>query len=208
MRTTIIGALFALAALTLAAGCGGSSGNTTTPTTAPTATASPTYMPTGAPATVAPVGSASPSSASVANGNFGMYIVFPATTSGSGNMNVTGSTSVPSVPPGITAYAPAPGTTLFYVVLQPSATVTFPSYPQFQLTYPGNGTVVPQNYNFFGALYTNDASSPHGYNAWYAQFLGAASNSGQVLTFQSPSSPPLTFTANDYYVYALYEVPT
>ena len=72
----------------------------------------------------------------------------------------------------------------------------------------GNGTVVPQNNNFFGALYTNDASLPHGYNAWYAQFLGAASNSGQVLTFQNPSSPPLTFTANDYYVYALYEVPT
>lgn len=207
MRTTILGALFALAALALAAGCGGGGGGSTTPTTAPTATPSPSYAPTGAPATVAPVGTASPSTASAANGGYGIYVVFPATTSGSGTMTVTGSTTVPSVPAGITAYAPAPGTTLFYVTLQPSATVTFPSYPQFQLTVPAS--LAPQNENFFGAIYTNDATFPHGNNAWYPQFLGAASdpNSGQVLTFPNPSTP-LTFTAGDSYVYALYEVPT
>lgn len=205
MRNSIIGTVFALVALALAAGCGGGGGNTTTPTTGPTATPTPTYIPTGAPATVAPVGSASPSSASVANGNFGMYIVFPATTSGSGTMTVTGSTTVPNVPAGITAYTAAGETTLFYVVLQPSATVTFPAYPQFQLTTPP--TIVPQNNNFFGAVYTNDAAFPHGYNAWYAQFLGAASDSGQVLTFPNPSTP-LTFAAGDSYVFALYEVAT
>ena len=205
MRNTIIGALFALAALSLAAGCGGSGGNTTTPATGPTPTPTPTYLPTGAPSTAAPVGMASPSTASVANGNFGLYIVFPATTAGSGTMTVTGSTTVPSVPTGITAYTPASGTTLFYVLLQPSATVTFPAYPQFQLTIPS--TIAPQNNNFFGAVYTNDATFPHGNNAWYAQFLGAASDSGQVLTFPNPSTP-LTFTAGDSYVFALYEVPT
>ena len=203
MRNTIIGALFALAALALAAGCGGGA-NSTTPTAAPTATATPTYVPTGAPAQAVPVG-ASPNTASVANGNFGMYIVFPATTSGSATMSVSASTTVPSVPAGITAFT-APGT-LIYVVLQPTATVTFPSYPEFQLTLPSS--ITPQGYNFLGALYTSDSGSPQGYNAWYAQFLGAASSSvsnAQVLTFPSPSSPSLTFTANDYYVYALYEV--
>jgi len=205
MRKTIFGALLALAALGLAAGCGNSSGNSTTPTTAPTGTATPTYLPTGAPATAVPVG-ASPSSASVANGNFGMYIVFPVTTSGSGTMTVTGSTTVPALPSGITAYAPASGTTLFYVLLQPSATVTFPaSSLQFQLTIPSS--VAPQNNNFFGAVYTNDATFPQGYNAWYATFFGAAEDSGQVLTFPSPSTP-LTFTAGDSYVFAFYEVPT
>ncbi|MGB6986649.1 MAG: hypothetical protein WBD74_11815 [Candidatus Aquilonibacter sp.] len=205
MRTTIIGALFALAALTLAAGCGSSSGNTTTPTAGPTPTATPTYIPTGAPSTTVPVGTASPNTASAANGKFGIYVVFPATTSGSGNMTVTGSTTVPSVPAGVTAYAPASGTTLFYVVLQPSATVKFPSYPQFQLTTPPS--VVPQNNNFFGAVYTNDAAFPSGHNAWSAQFLGAASDQGQVLTFPNPSTP-LTFTAGDSYVFAFYEVPS
>jgi hypothetical protein len=204
MRNTIVGALFALVALSLAAGCGGGGGNTTTPTAVPTGTATPTYIPTGAPATVAPVGTASPSAASVANGNYGLYLVFPATTSGSGTMTVTGSTSVPSVPAGITAYSGS-GTTLFYVVLQPSATVTFPAYPQFQLTTPPS--VVPQNNNFFGAVYTNDATFPAGHNAWSAQFLGAASDSGQVLTFPNPSTP-LTFTAGETYVFALYEVAT
>jgi hypothetical protein len=205
MRNGLIGILFAAAALALAAGCGGGA-NSTTPTTAPVGTATPTYVPTGAPATAVPVG-ASPNTASVANGNLGMYIQFPATTSGSATMNVTGSTAVPSVPTGITAYTQAGATTLFYVVLQPSATVTFPSYPVFQLTLPTGASPTPQNNNFFGALYTNDASSPHGYNAWYAQFLGAASDSDQVLTFPSPTSPPLTFTAGDYYVYAFYAVP-
>ena len=209
MRTTILGALFALAALTLAGGCGGG-GTDTTPTTAPTATATATYIPTGAPATVAPVGMASPSTASAANGEFGMYIVFPATTSGSGNITVTVSTTVPAppaAPAGITAYTQASATTLLYVMLQPSATVTFPSYPQFQLTAPPS--VVPQNNNFFAAIYTNDAAFPSGFNAWSAQFLGAASakqTNAQVLTFPNPSTP-LTFTAGDSYVYALYEVP-
>jgi hypothetical protein len=208
MRTTILGALFALAALSLAAGCGGGSGSTT-PTTAPTATPTPTYMPTGAPATAIPVTAASPNNASVANGGFGMYIVFPVTTSGSATMSVTGSTTAPSVPAGITAFAPSSGKTLFYVVLQPSATVSFASYPQFQLTFPNTGAnaVVPQNNNFFGAIFTNDSAFPNGYNAWSAQFLGAASASGQVLTFPSPSTP-LTFTGGDSYVYALYRVPT
>jgi hypothetical protein len=208
MRTTILGALFALAALTLAAGCGG--GGDTTPTSAPTATATPTYVPTGAPATAVPVSAASPNNASVANGNFGMYIVFPATTSGSATMSVTGSTTVPmNAPAGIVAYTPSSGKTLFYVMLQPSATVTFPSYPQFQLTFPNTGAnaVVPQNNNFFGAVFTDDSAFPNGYNAWSAQFLGAASASGQVLTFPSPSTP-LTFTGGDSYVFALYQVPT
>jgi hypothetical protein len=208
MRTTIFGALLALAALSLAAGCGGGGGSTTPATAAP-ATATPTYMPTGAPATAVPVTAASPNNASVANGGFGMFIVFPATSSGSATMSVTGSTAVPNVPAGITAYAPSSGKTLFYVVLEPSATVTFPSYPQFQLTFPNTGAnaVVPQNNNFFGAVFTNDATFPNGYNAWYAQFLGAASASGQVLTFPSPSTP-LTFTGGDSYVYAFYRVPT
>jgi hypothetical protein len=203
MRTTIIGTLFALAALTLAAGCGGGGGTSTTPTTAPTTTASPTYAPTGAPDQTVNVG-ASPDTASVANGNFGMYIQFPATTAGSGTMAVVGSTTVPNVPAGITAFT-APGT-MFYVVMRPSATVTFPTYPVFELTYPSS--IVPQGYNFFAGFYTSDASAPQGYNAWYAQFLGAASNSGQVLTFPSPAAAAssLTFTANDYYVYAFYEV--
>jgi hypothetical protein len=203
MRNSLLGALFVLAALALAAGCGGGSGSSTTPTTAPTATASPTYAPTGAPATTVTIG-ASPDAASVANGNYGMYIQFPATTSGSGTMAVVGSTTVPSVPAGITAFT-APGT-LFYVVMQPSATVTFPTYPVFQLTYPSS--IVPQGYNFFGGFYTDDATAPQGYDAWYAQFLGAASNSGHVLTFANPTAPSLTFTANDYYVYAFYEVAT
>lgn len=199
MRNGLIGILFACAALALAAGCGGGGGNSTTPTTAPTGTATPSYMPTGAPGQAVPVG-ASPNTASVANGNFGLYIVFPATTTGSATMAVVGSTTVPSLPAGITAF-PAPGT-LFYAVLHPTATVTFPAYPQFQLTLPPS--VTPQNEDFFGAIYTNDAAFPNGYNAWYATFLGAASDSGQVLTFPNPSTP-LTFTGGDYYTFAFYE---
>ena len=136
-----------------------------------------------------------------------MYVVFPATSSGSATMAVTGSTTVPSVPAGITAFTGTNVTTLFYVVLQPSATVTFPAYPQFQLTYPSGGSVVPQGNDFFGAIYNNDTGFPHGNGAWYAQFLGAASDSGQVLTFPNPSTP-LTFTSGDTYVYALYEMPS
>lgn len=202
---TILGALFALAALALAAGCGGGGGNSTTPTTAPTGTATPSYAPTGAPATAAPIGSASPSAASAANGGYGIYVVFPATTSGSGTMTVSGSTTVPSVPAGITAFSTSGATPLFYVLLQPSATVTFPTYPQFQLTLPS--TVAPQNNNFFAAIYTNDAAFPQGNGAWYSPFLGAADDSGQVLTFPTTSTP-LTFTAGDSYVYAFYKVAT
>ncbi len=205
MRNTILGALLAVAALTLAAGCGSSSGNTTTPTTGPTATPTPAYVPTGAPSTVTPVGMASPSSANIANAGYGLALNFPATTSGSGTMTVTGSTTVPSVPAGITAYTASGATVLFYVLVQPSATVTFPAYPQFQLTIPT--TVVPQNNNFFGAVYTNDATFPQGNGAWYAQFLGAAAYGNQVLTFPNPSTP-LTFTAGDSYVFALYEIAT
>jgi hypothetical protein len=200
MRITIFGALFALTAFAaVLSGCGGGA-NSTTPTSAPAGTASPSYAPTGAPDTTVDVG-ASPDTASLANGGFGMYIQFPATTAGSGTMAVVGSTTVPSVPAGITAF-PAPGT-LFYVVMRPSATVTFPTYPVFQLTLPS--TIAPQNENFFAGAFTNDAAFPHGANAWYAQFLGAASDSGQVLTFPAPSPPPLTFTASDYYVFAFYE---
>jgi hypothetical protein len=202
MRNGIFGILFACAAVVLAAGCGGGGGNTTTPTTAPTGTATPTYMPTGSPEQTVTVG-ASPDTASVANGSFGMYIQFPATTAGSANIAVVGSTSVPNVPAGITAFT-ASGTTLFYVALEPTATVTFATYPVFQLTLPSS--IAPQNENFFAAVYTNDAAFPQGANAWDPQFLGAASDAGQVLTFSAPSSPPLTFTAGDYYVYAFYKV--
>jgi hypothetical protein len=206
MRNGLIGIFFACAALALAAGCGGGA-NSSTPTTAPTGTATPTYMPTGAPATAVPVG-ANASTASVANGNLGMYMGFPVATSGNGTMSVTGSTTAPSVPSGITAFSTAGASTIFYVVLQPSVTVTFPTYlTPFQLTLPTGYGITPQGNNFFAAIYTNDAAFPHGYNAWYPQFLGAASASGQVMSYPSPSTP-LTFTAGDYYVYALYAQPS
>ena len=122
-------------------------------------------------------------------------------------MAASGSTTVPASPAGIPAYVPASGTTLFYVVLQPSATITLPNYPQFVMTAPVS--IVPQNFNYFGAVFTNDASFPHGNGAWYAQFLGAAANSGQNFTYPTPNpSTPLTFTANDYYVFALYQQPS
>jgi hypothetical protein len=206
MRNGFIGLLFACAALALAAGCGGGA-NSTTPTTAPTGTAAPTYIPTGAPATAVPVGATS-TTASVANGNFGVYIGFPVTTSGSGTMSVTASTAVPSVPTGIAAFSASGGTTLLYVVLTPSATVTFPTYlTPFQLTLPTGYAITPQGNNFFAAMYTNDPTFPGGSGAWTAQFLGAASANGQVMSFPAPSTP-LTFTAGDYYVYALYTQPS
>jgi hypothetical protein len=122
-------------------------------------------------------------------------------------MAVTASTTVPTAPSGITAFSASGGQTLVYVTLAVTATVTFPSYPQFQLTLPSGASPTPQNNNFFGAVYTNDAAFPSGSGAWDAKFLGAASASGQVLTFSSPSTP-LTFTQGDSYVFALYSVPT
>ncbi len=118
-------------------------------------------------------------------------------------MAMSGSTTVGSNPPGITAFTASGATNLIYVTFQPSATVTLPSYPQFQLQIPA--AQAPQGYNFWGAIYTNDSTFP-GYNAWSAQFLGPASASGQTLYFPAPTTP-LTFTAHDYYVFALYDVP-
>ncbi|HUA08558.1 MAG TPA: hypothetical protein VMA98_04735 [Candidatus Acidoferrales bacterium] len=207
MRTKIIGVLVALTALAVAAGCGGS-GSTSSPATA-SPTATPTYVPSGPPSTTAPVGS-SAASVTVSAGStaepFAATIDFPVASSGSATMTVSASTSVPSTPAGITAYSGSGATPLLYVELTPSATVTFPaSSLEFQLTLPAVNT--PQNYNFWGALYTNDAGFPAGVNAWSAQFLGAATSSGQTLTFPNPSAS-LTFTAGDYYVFCLYEVAT
>jgi len=203
MRRSIVGTAFILAALAIAAGCGGGS---TSPSTAATATptSSPTSVPTGPPATSAPISTATASSASVANGGFEVFVNFPASTSGSATMAMSASTSVGSNPPGITAFT-ASGKTLVYVTFQPSATVTLPSYPQFQLEIPTSDA--PQGYNFWGAVYTNDAGFPAGDGAWSAQFLGPASDSGYTLYYPAPTTP-LTFTAHDYYVFALYEVAT
>ncbi|HUN28198.1 MAG TPA: hypothetical protein VMV65_00200 [Alphaproteobacteria bacterium] len=201
MRSTIVGTAFALASLAIASGCGGS--GTATPSTTATASPTPTpsYEPTGAPATLAPISTATASSADVASGGFGVTIAFPAASSGSGNLAISGSTAPPSGVPGFTAS----GTALYYVEFQPSATLKFPSYPQFQFTLAPADTAV--GYNFFGAIYTNDAAFPSGHNAWSAAFLGAATDSGQTLYYPNPSTP-LTFTANDVYVFALYETPT
>jgi hypothetical protein len=201
MRTSIVGTAFVFICLALAAGCGGGS---STPSSSPTATptSSPTTVPTGPPATSAPISTATASSASVANGGYAAYLNFPAATSGTATMALYASTSVGSNPAGITPFTG--GTTLLYVTFQPSATVTLPSYPQFQLQIPA--AQAPQGYNFWGAIYTNDPAFPAGYNAWSAQFLGPASASGQTLYFPVPPTS-LTFTANDYYVFALYDVP-
>ncbi|MGA7745503.1 MAG: hypothetical protein WCC70_13375 [Candidatus Aquilonibacter sp.] len=198
---TMLGTVFALAALAIAAGCGG--GASTTPSTTATASPTPTPVsqPTGPPATVAPISTATASSVNVGSGGFGLTIAFPAASSGGGNLAISTSTTAPS---GIPAFT-ASGTALFYVEFAPAAMFTLPSYPQFELTLPPAD--VPAGYNFFGAIYTNDASFPSGYNAWSASFLGAASAIGQTLYYPSPSSP-LTFNANDTYVFCLYEVPT
>lgn len=200
MRNSIIGTVLAVSALALAAGCGG--GTSTPSTTAtPSPTPTPAFQPTGAPATLAPISTATASSVNVASGGFGLTIAFPAASNGGGNLSISSSITAPS---GIPAYT-ASGSALFYVEFQPSATFTLPSYPQFQLTLPAANT--PAGYNFFGAVYTNDASFPSGYNAWSASFLGAASANGQTLYYPNPSSP-LTFNANDTYVFCLYEVPS
>ncbi|MGD0967723.1 MAG: hypothetical protein ABR949_05500 [Candidatus Aquilonibacter sp.] len=202
MRTSIVGTAFIVICLALAAGCGGGSSSPSTSATA-SPTSSPTTVPTGPPSTSAPISTATASAASVANGGYAVYVNFPASTSGTATMALLGSTTVGSNPPGITPYSGS-GTTLIYVTFQPSATVTLPSYPQFQLQIPA--AQPPQGYNFWGAIYTNDPTFPHGYDAWFAQFLGPASASGQTLYFPAPTTS-LTFTANDYYVFALYEVP-
>ncbi|HTV94289.1 MAG TPA: hypothetical protein VMG98_16420 [Verrucomicrobiae bacterium] len=205
MRTSIVGTAFVLACLAVAAGCGGGGSSPSTSSTA-TPTSSPTTVPTGPPSTAAPISTATASSASVANGGYAVYVNFPASTSGTATMAMSGSTTVGSNPAGITPFTTSGSyTTLIYVTFQPSATVTLPSYPQFQLQIPA--AQAPQGYNFWGAIYTNDSTFPAGHDAWSPQFLGPASASGQTLYFPAPTTP-LTFTGSDYYVFALYEVPT
>ncbi|HTX57857.1 MAG TPA: hypothetical protein VMD47_12230 [Candidatus Acidoferrales bacterium] len=206
MRYRILGLFCAVIASGVAisvAGCGGGSSN---PSTTATAAASATYVPTGPPATTVPVGTASPNNGSVANGNISVLINFPQATTGSATLSLSGSTSVPSLSPPVTAYTPPSGATLFYVVIEPSASVTFPNYPQFIMTDPA---ATPQNNNFFAAVYTDDPSWTNADGQWQAQFLGAASNSGENYTYPTPNpSAPLTFNANDYYVFALYYSPS
>jgi hypothetical protein len=161
-------------------------------------------VPTGAPATLAPISTATASSTRVANGGFGVTLEIPKATSGGGSLAITGSVAAPSASSGIGAFVAGSGESLIYVSLVPSATFTLAAYPQFQLTLPP--TQFPSGYNFFAAVYTNDPAFPHGYKAWYASVLGPAPATGQTLYYNTPSAV-LTFMQGDTYVFCLYEVP-
>ncbi len=102
-----------------------------------------------------------------------------------------------------TGAAPVP---LGYVVFQPSAAMSFATYPSFSITLPSSVSTSGQT--FYIAFSTTDP----GYsslltNGWFAPALGPANVSLQVLSFTGgTATPPFSLSPSYKYVFCLYQV--
>jgi len=172
----------------VATGCGGSV--STTPVVASSVTLS---------------AGTSPSNATLTHpSGYALNVTLPATADGSsGNLAVSITTTPPqgvAAPASLQRDALAIGaalTPLLYVVVTPSATLTFGSLPAFSFTLPA-GTAVASGSSAFVAFY-DPAQSATG----WLTVLGPGTVDNQVITFPATTGT-VTLKAGTTYVFALF----
>ena len=207
MRRTLPFAAFAIALLAIAAGCGGGGSSSPAPTVAPST--APSVAPSS---TTAAVSTSTTGSATISMGSgVTTAITIPESASGSGTVTITGSAGAPT---GITPYAvrrsasyrpfsTGSPTPLGYVDFQPSAALSFSTFPSFSITLPTTDSTTGES--FYIAFYTNDPSFS-GNGSW-STVLGPASVSSQTVSFTGGAvSPAITLNSGYQYVFCLYEV--
>jgi hypothetical protein len=186
LRSSLIAGAFALGALEV--GCGGG-GSVPTPSR---------LVPESA---VANVGSAS-STTRVTAGAVIASVTIPATTSGSGTLTIAGFASLPTNDVALDAVRrsaeSSSSSPLAYVTLTPSATDTFATLPTFSFALPGAATA---------ATYDLAYLAP-GATAWIEPLEKPGIVSGSTIDFASAplltSIVPLTLEAGQTYTFALY----
>jgi hypothetical protein len=197
--------LFLLAALVAA--CGGSGGGGGgVPTIAPSASATPT-------ATTTP-GTGPTASATISYPAGGGAVAMPPVSNFSGTINLTAATSGGGAQTSIAtqAYSPAglpviqvkrratsqSNDPLLYISFTATTALTLSGYPGFAITLP---ETVSTDGSFSLVVY----DPTHASQGW--QLIGGpVIASGQVVTF-SPGSTPVTFAANQTYVFAIFLTP-
>jgi streptogramin lyase len=196
--------LFLLAAL--AAACGGSGGSGGVPTIAPSASATPT-------ATTTP-GTGPTASATISYPAGGGAVAMPPVSNFSGTINLTAATSGGGAQTSIAtqAYSPAglpviqvkrratsqSNDPLLYISFTATTALTLSGYPGFAITLP---ETVSTDGTFSLVFY----DPTHASLGWQL-VAGPVIASGQVVTF-APGSTPVTFAANQTYVFAIYVTP-
>lgn len=180
-----------LAAIVIA-GCGGGGGGSSTP-----ATAAPTTAPSGTTVPVQP----SPQVVTLTGAGYTLQFTLPGITSGSGTVAAALQAAAPTGVPTPSAKkrnTVGSNTTLVYLTVTPSATITFASVPSFSYTLP-SGTSIAAGSLTYIAFY--DTSHPT--NGWNA-VLGPGTVSGQSIAFPSVAQS-VSLTGGVTYVFALIE---
>jgi hypothetical protein len=197
--------LFLLATLVSACGGGSSSGGAP-PTPVPSGSATPT-------ATTTP-GTGPTASAAIAYPAGGGALAMPAVSSYSGTINLTAASSGAGAQTTIAAQAYSPAglpviqmrrratsqsnEPLLWISFTATTALTLSGYPGFAITLPASANT---NGTFSLAFY----DPTHASLGW--QLIGGpVSAVGQTVTF-APGSTPVSFAANQTYVFALYESP-
>jgi hypothetical protein len=195
-------------AAAIVAGCGGSGNSSPVPPAS-----SPSSGPSSSPTSV-PVGP-TPSTVTITGVGYTLQFELPALTSGSSSTFTAQLVAAPpsgvpvpsSVKRRMAASATAAAskknplsvgtvTTLVYLTVSSSASVTFGSIPSFNFTLP-TGTTIPSGATAYVALYDPSQSA----NGWVG-VLGPGSVNGQSVSFTGlPNS--FSFTAGVQYVFAL-----
>jgi hypothetical protein len=191
----------------VAAACGGSGGsNGSVPTASPSGSATPI-------ATTSP-GTGPTASATISYPAGGGAVAMPPVSNFSGTINLTAASSGAGAQTSIStqAYSPAglpviqvkrratsqSNDPLLYISFTATTALTLTGYPGFAITLPDT---VSTNGTFSLVFY----DPTHASQGW--QLVGGpVIASGQVVTF-APGSTPVTFAANQTYVFAIYLTP-